>query len=193
MAKKLIGYLKTGHRTFTYKGREYVLVPRAEFDAFAASSLPALPEPARDGTVPAVEYARLSLARKIIARRQELGMSQSMLADLADVRVETVNRLERGRTSPDLRTIAKIETALAAAARERPVGRRAGGIRERGTSTGSGSYSARGTSRGGAGMFTSSSTGRRVSTAASAAYGRPSGTRSAAVARGSYGSEKRRR
>ena len=44
------------------------------------------------------------------------GLSQAELARRAGIRPETLNRLERCRTTPDTATIAKIERALEAAA-----------------------------------------------------------------------------
>jgi len=40
------------------------------------------------------------------------GVSQAELARRAGIRAETLNRIERGRTTPDVATIAKIERAL---------------------------------------------------------------------------------
>jgi ribosome-binding protein aMBF1 (putative translation factor) len=70
------------------------------------------PKPDAHGNYPAVEYARASLARKIIKARRILGLSQVELARRAAIRPETLNRIEKGRTSPDTATIAKIERAL---------------------------------------------------------------------------------
>jgi ribosome-binding protein aMBF1 (putative translation factor) len=78
-------------------------------------SLPPLP-PAEDrGYFPAVEFAYVSIARTIITRRKAAGWSQAELAAKAGVRMETVNRLESGRHSPNVRTVDKIDAALKAA------------------------------------------------------------------------------
>jgi len=74
-------------------------------------SLPS-PAPHPRGTVPAVEYARASLGRKIIKARRAAGLSQAELARRAGVRPETLNRIERGRNTPDTATIAKISRVL---------------------------------------------------------------------------------
>jgi transcriptional regulator with XRE-family HTH domain len=68
------------------------------------------------GRFPAVEYARASLARKIIGARRLAGLSQAALARQAGIRPETLNRIEKGKTTPDTATIAKIERALETAA-----------------------------------------------------------------------------
>ena len=76
---------------------------------------PALPKPDAKGNYPAVEYARASLARKIIKARRQAGLTQADLARLAAIRPETLNRIEKGKTTPDTATIAKIERALGSA------------------------------------------------------------------------------
>jgi transcriptional regulator with XRE-family HTH domain len=64
--------------------------------------------------IPAVEYARASLARKIIKARRMAGLTPADLARRAGIRPETLNRLEKGKTTPDTATLAKIERALQA-------------------------------------------------------------------------------
>ena len=73
---------------------------------------PALPAPDAHGNYPAVEYARASLARKIIKARRMAGLTQADLARRAAIRPETLNRIEKGRTTPDTATIVRIERAL---------------------------------------------------------------------------------
>jgi len=90
---------------------------------------PNLPKPMAGGRFLAVEYARASLARKIIRERRAAGLAQAELARRAGIRPETLNRIEKGRTTPDVATIAKIESALTQAGAENeseaaPVGRR---------------------------------------------------------------------
>jgi transcriptional regulator with XRE-family HTH domain len=41
-----------------------------------------------------------------------VGLSQAALARKAGIRVETLNRLEKGKHTPDLATMAKINKAL---------------------------------------------------------------------------------
>ena len=104
-------------RIIELAGRRWAILPETEYkrlaaQAGAAGELPALPAPDDRGEFPAVEYARVSLARKIIRQRQMAGLSQAGLARAAGVRPETLNRIEKGRTTPDVATIAKIERAL---------------------------------------------------------------------------------
>ena len=81
-----------------------------------AADLPPLPEPNANGNYPAVEYARASLARKIIRDRVAAGLSQRQLAMRAGVRVETLCRIEIGKHTPSVPTIDKIDRALRQAA-----------------------------------------------------------------------------
>ena len=115
----------------TLAGKEYVLVKRAEFERLRAQAraatgkadLPPLPKPRADGRYPAVEYARASLARKIILQRRALGLTQAELARRAGIRPETLNRIEKGATTPGVATVEKIARALDAAALEGRSGR----------------------------------------------------------------------
>ena len=87
----------------------------AEARTAAGAAWPELPKPDAHGQYPAAKYARVSLARKIIRRRRMAALTQAELARRAGIRPETLNRIERGRTTPDIATIAKIERALEAA------------------------------------------------------------------------------
>jgi DNA-binding XRE family transcriptional regulator len=56
-----------------------------------------------------------TLAAKLIRRRQAAGLSQAELARRAGIRPETLNRIERGRTTPDFATVRKLVLAMNAA------------------------------------------------------------------------------
>ena len=108
-------------QTLTLGRKRFVVIPESEYRRLAGvrggsagteAGLPRLPEPDAAGNVPAVQYARVSLARKIIQARRAAGMSQAELARRAGVRPETLNRIERGRNTPDTATIAKISRVL---------------------------------------------------------------------------------
>jgi len=71
-----------------------------------------LPKPDANGNVPALEYARASLARKLIVERRTRGWSQAELARRAGVRLETINRLEEAKHTADPATAKKIQKAL---------------------------------------------------------------------------------
>ncbi len=96
-------------------GKEYVLMEKREFERIMAETeadLPALPEPDEHGLTPAVEYGQMLLARKIIRKREAVGFSQADLARQAGIRIETLNRVERGKVNPDEKTMKKILKAL---------------------------------------------------------------------------------
>jgi len=103
-------------------GRRFMVIDESEYSrlltaatgahAIREQDLPPLPEPDADGAVPALEFARASLARKLIIERTARGWSQSDLARRAGVRLETVNRLERARHTADPITARKIQRAL---------------------------------------------------------------------------------
>ena len=98
-------------------GRRWAIMPVKDHRRLAAQagtedSLPSLPKADAQGNFPAVEYARASLARKIIKARRTAGFSQAELARRAGIRPETLNRIEKGKTTPDTATIAKIQRAI---------------------------------------------------------------------------------
>ncbi|HPM80485.1 MAG TPA: helix-turn-helix transcriptional regulator [Candidatus Anammoximicrobium sp.] len=61
---------------------------------------------------------RTSLAEKLVRRRLAAGLSQAELARRAGIRPETLNRIERGRTTPDFATVRKLVVAMNAAERQ---------------------------------------------------------------------------
>ena len=52
------------------------------------------------------------MAQEIIRARRKLGLTQAELARRAGIRAETLNRIEQGKHSPNLRTMQKIDRAL---------------------------------------------------------------------------------
>jgi len=102
--------------TIMVDGKPYVLLPRNEYEKLTtlakAADLPPLPKPDSKGNYPAVEYARASLARKIIRGRVEAGLSQRKLAELAGISFEHLSRIETGKHTPTVPTIDKIDRAL---------------------------------------------------------------------------------
>ena len=117
-------------QTILLEGKPYVVLPRDEFDRLTtlakAGELPPLPQPDAQGNYPAVEYARASLARKIIRDRVAAGLSQRELATRAGVRVETLCRIETGKHTPSVPTVGKIDQALKRYAKSRSKRRGAG-------------------------------------------------------------------
>ena len=105
-------------KIFELAGKRWAIMPERDYKRLAAHAGettiegPALPRSDSHGNYPAVEYARASLARKIIKARRTAGLSQAELAQRAGIRPETLNRIEKGKSTPDTATIAKIERAL---------------------------------------------------------------------------------
>jgi DNA-binding XRE family transcriptional regulator len=98
-------------------GKRWAIMPEKDYKRLVAlaggkGDWPALPKSDAKGNYPAVAYARVSLARKIIKARRQAGLTQAELAHRAAIRPETLNRIEKGKTTPDTATIAKIARAL---------------------------------------------------------------------------------
>lgn len=103
-------------------GRRFVLVPEGEYERLCAragetvplddADLPPLPEPDEHGNFPAVEYARVSLARDIIRDRRAAGLTQRELAELAGTRQETISRIEHGKHTASVKLVERIDRAL---------------------------------------------------------------------------------
>src|SRR3954470_17327352 len=102
-------------QTLDIGGKKFVLMPQAEYRRLTrneANSLPQMPALSPGGTYPASQAMRVLMARRIIAARKAVGLAQADLARKAGIRVETLNRLEKGKHTPDLATMAKINKAL---------------------------------------------------------------------------------
>ena len=103
------------------KGERFVVIPEREYQRLQRDQdqpLPADPPTDKQGNMPAVEFSRAALARKIIQERTALGLTQQELAKKAGIRQETLSRLESGKHSPTLRTVDKIDAALQTARRQ---------------------------------------------------------------------------
>ena len=107
-------------QTLTLAGERFVILPEAQYREMVEETWePPLPQPDAAGNYPAVEAARVLLARKIIRARRALGLTQVDLAKRAGVRVETISRLEHAKHSAGIPTVDKIDRALKAAEAER--------------------------------------------------------------------------
>ena len=103
-------------------GQPFVLLPEREYDRLcsraaetvplADDDLPPLPKPDKHGNFPALEYARISLARDIIRDRRAARLTQRELAKLAGTRQETISRIESGRYTASVKLIDKIDRVL---------------------------------------------------------------------------------
>ncbi len=77
-----------------------------------------LPRPDAAGNVPAVAFARATLARKLICDRRRIGLTQADLARLARISPELLCRIEKGKTMPVPATFNRIHRALEHAERQ---------------------------------------------------------------------------
>jgi len=86
----------------------YVIIKEDEFRALTQARKP------KDGmdALDAVNMSDQRLTDRLLQRRQDAGLTQKDLAKLAGVRVETLNRIEKGRTTPDFATIRKLVNAI---------------------------------------------------------------------------------
>jgi ribosome-binding protein aMBF1 (putative translation factor) len=112
--------------TMRIRGERFVIVPESDYERMCAETRrrataedePPLPMPDDKGDVPAVAYARASLARKLIRDRQRVGLPPGELALRAGISGATLRRIEMGKLMPDAATFKKIHRALAKAERE---------------------------------------------------------------------------
>jgi predicted transcriptional regulator len=74
-----------------------------------------MPKLLASGNYPAIEAVRVGIARDLIRMRRSVGISQAELARRAGIRVETVNRLEKAKQTPNEATINKIVKVLKSA------------------------------------------------------------------------------
>jgi len=99
--------------TLTIDKKKFVLVPIDEYrELKSRKRVPELPGPDSNGNYDAVAFTRASIARGLVQDREQVGLTQKQLADAAGIRVEILNRAERGVTVPSVRTLSKIEAAL---------------------------------------------------------------------------------
>lgn len=89
-----------------------------------AVALPSFPPSREDGTMPAREAIRVSIARDIISAREHAGLTQQELAQRAGVRQETISRLESAKHTISDKTFGKIWAALETARGARAKGRK---------------------------------------------------------------------
>ena len=108
------------YRSVELDGVRYVIVRESIFDRLCErANVDAAPEPLAGQTPEtAMDLDRVSLAEKLLRRRLAARLSQAELARRAGVRPETLNRIERGHTTPDFATIRKLVVAMDAAEQE---------------------------------------------------------------------------
>jgi DNA-binding XRE family transcriptional regulator len=101
-------------------GVRYVILRESVFEGLCEKAGVEESHPAAgDETLsPGFDLDRASLAEKLVRRRRAAGLSQAELARRAGIRPETLNRIERGRSTPDFATVRKLVVAMNAAERE---------------------------------------------------------------------------
>ncbi len=111
-----------GLQRIELEGKRFVLLEEGEYERLCREAreaaqlpdedLPPFPQADKNGRLPALEYARVALARDLIRARKGVGLSQQRLADLAGIRQETVSRLETGKHTANPRTVDKIMATI---------------------------------------------------------------------------------
>jgi DNA-binding XRE family transcriptional regulator len=104
-------------------GVRYAIVPESVLQRLCQRAGAEFVRPApraaiRPGELADAELDGAALARRLLTRRKRAGLSQAHLARRAGIRVETLNRIERGKTTPDFATIRKLVVAMNAAEAE---------------------------------------------------------------------------
>ena len=108
------------HQSVELEGIRYVILRETVFDLLCQSAnLKSHLLLDRGASTSALDLDSSSLAQKLIQRRKAAGLSQAELARRAGVRPETLNRIERGRTTPDFTTIRKLVVAMNTVDRKR--------------------------------------------------------------------------
>ncbi len=99
---------KSVYQRVCLDGTWYVIIREDEFRLLTRPK-------ASKGTADELDALTVSdqrLADRLLQRRQEAHLTQKHLAALAGVRVETLNRIEKGRTTPDFKTVRKLVNAM---------------------------------------------------------------------------------
>ena len=99
---------KTAYQRVRLDGHWYIIIREDEFQALTQTRK-------AKGKRDALDVMNMSdqrLADRLLQRRQEAELTQKDLAHLAGIRVETLNRIEKGRTTPDFKTIRKLVNAI---------------------------------------------------------------------------------
>ncbi len=101
-------------------GNRYVILRESVFENLCQrAGVERVNAEASDSSAAAgLDMDRTSLAEKLKRRRHAAGLSQAELARLSGVRPETLNRIERGRTTPDFATVRKLVIAMNEAEQE---------------------------------------------------------------------------
>lgn len=99
---------KTAYQRVQLDGIWYVILREDEFRMLTQPRKPA----GRPDALDAMNISDQRLADRLLQRRQQAGLTQKDLATRAGVRIETLNRIEKGRTTPDFKTVRKLINAI---------------------------------------------------------------------------------
>ncbi len=99
---------KTAYQRVQLDGTWYVILREDEFRELTE----AREHRGKTDALDAMAVSDQRLADRLLQRRQAAGLTQADLARLAGVRVETLNRIEKGRTTPDFKTVRKLVNAI---------------------------------------------------------------------------------
>ena len=99
---------ETAYQRVLLDGKWYIIIEEDEFLSLTQ------PQKSRSDSdlLDAFNVSDQRLANRLIERRQLAGLTQKDLAQRANIRVETLNRIEKGHTTPDFRTIRKLVNAI---------------------------------------------------------------------------------
>ena len=93
-------------------GRRYVILPETAYERLQRAAQEKTADWLASAAVEPFAADKEELGARIRGRRREAGLTQARLAAEAGIRVETLNRIERGHTTPDFATIRKLVEAL---------------------------------------------------------------------------------
>lgn len=85
-------------------GKSYVLVPKAEYERLRRLAASSSEESAA--------FAVPSLGPDLRSRRREAALTLKEVAQRAGIRLETLSRIETGRTNPSAKTVQAVLRAL---------------------------------------------------------------------------------
>ncbi|MCF7958878.1 MAG: helix-turn-helix domain-containing protein [Phycisphaerae bacterium] len=99
---------KTAYQRVLLDDTWYVIIKEEEF-----KTLTQTPKPnSKADILDVMNISDQRLADRLLQRRQDAKLTQKDLAKLANLRVETLSRIEKGRTAPDFKTIRKLVNAI---------------------------------------------------------------------------------
>jgi DNA-binding XRE family transcriptional regulator len=106
---------RSKRQTIVLNDEKFVLVPEREYAELVEQSAARLPPKNASGNYPAIAATDALIAQGLVRDRLAAGLTQRELARRAGIRVETLNRAEKGVVVPDVRTLRKIDKALQSA------------------------------------------------------------------------------